>query len=95
MCWHAQPGRIGIGAGRNQTVEDYLPQWLAAQKLRLKPTTWIDYCDYTHNDLIPAHCAIPLDDLDHAHLQSPPQPNSWPAAGNRPSGTSSSSSPTS
>ncbi|MCX4671829.1 site-specific integrase [Streptomyces sp. NBC_01381] len=70
IALHRYPaGRsIGISADPNQTLEDHLIQWLAAQKLRLKPTTWIRYRDYTRNDLIPALGAIRLDDLAYEHL---------------------------
>lgn len=60
--------RIGISGDPNQTVGEYLTDWLAAQKLRLKPTTWVRYRDYTRNDLIPALGAIRLDDLAYEHL---------------------------
>ncbi|MEU6844829.1 site-specific integrase [Streptomyces sp. NPDC046716] len=59
---------IGISADPNPTLEDYLTQWLAGKKLRLKPTTWIRYRDYTRNDLIPALGPIRLDDLAYEHL---------------------------
>lgn len=59
---------IGISADPNQTVEDYLAEWLAGKKLRLKPTTWVRYRDYTRNDLIPALGPIRLDDLAYEHL---------------------------
>ncbi|MFZ3566779.1 N-terminal phage integrase SAM-like domain-containing protein [Streptomyces sp. BH097] len=59
---------IGISADPNQTLEDYLAEWLAAKKLRLKPTAWIRYRDYSRNDLIPALGSIRLDDLAYEHL---------------------------
>ncbi|MFF7655779.1 tyrosine recombinase XerC [Streptomyces sp. NPDC007983] len=60
--------RIGVSADPNQTVADYLTQWLAAKRLRLKPTTWVRYRDYVHHDLIPALGPIRLDELAYEHI---------------------------
>ncbi|MFB9369040.1 site-specific integrase [Kitasatospora albolonga] len=60
--------RIGVSADPNQTLADYLTTWLAAKKLRLKPTTWVRYRDYVENDLIPVLGAVPLDDLAYEHV---------------------------
>ncbi|MGA5817793.1 tyrosine-type recombinase/integrase [Kitasatospora sp. NPDC094028] len=60
---------LGISADPNQTVADYLLQWLQAKKLQLKPTTWVRYRDYVHNDLIPALGTIRLDDLAYEHIR--------------------------
>lgn len=60
--------RIGVSADPNQTVADYLIQWLAAKRLRLKPTTWVHYRDYVHHDLIPALGPIRLDELAYEHI---------------------------
>ncbi|MFD7641793.1 N-terminal phage integrase SAM-like domain-containing protein [Kitasatospora sp. NPDC059795] len=59
---------FGINTCPNQTVAEYLASWLAAKKLRLKPTTWVRYRDYVHHDLIPHLGAIRLDDLAHEHI---------------------------
>ncbi|MGW5692048.1 tyrosine-type recombinase/integrase, partial [Streptomyces asiaticus] len=59
--------RIGISADPNQTVADYLLQWLAAKRLRLKPTTWVRYRDYVPHDLLPALRPIRLDELAYEH----------------------------
>ncbi|WP_236654564.1 tyrosine-type recombinase/integrase [Streptacidiphilus anmyonensis] len=61
--------RIGINADPNQTVADYLTQWLAGKRLTLKPTTWVRYRDYTVDDLTPALGAVRLDDLAYEHIQ--------------------------
>ncbi|MFJ8046048.1 hypothetical protein ACIRBX_36600 [Kitasatospora sp. NPDC096147] len=60
--------RIGVNADPNQTVAEYLTDWLAAKKLRQKPTTWVRYRDYVIKDLIPALGAARLDDLAYEHL---------------------------
>ncbi|WP_432045466.1 hypothetical protein [Streptomyces asiaticus] len=59
--------RIGISADPNQTVADYLLRWLAAKRLRLKPTTWVRYRDYVPHDLLPALRPIRLDELAYEH----------------------------
>ncbi|MGW2329582.1 N-terminal phage integrase SAM-like domain-containing protein [Streptomyces sp. NPDC001700] len=59
---------IGVSADPNQTVSDYLVQWLAAKRLRLKATTWVRYRDYIHHDLIPALGPIRLDELAYEHI---------------------------
>ncbi|WP_157537542.1 tyrosine-type recombinase/integrase [Kitasatospora azatica] len=51
-----------------QTLGDYLIAWLAAQELRLKPTTLARYRAYVHQDLIPALGRILLDDLAYEHI---------------------------
>ncbi|MCQ8190112.1 site-specific integrase [Streptomyces rugosispiralis] len=60
--------RIGVSADPNQTVADYLVQWLAAKRLRLKATTWVRYRDYVHHDLIPALGPVRLDELAYEHI---------------------------
>ncbi|WP_063978462.1 MULTISPECIES: tyrosine-type recombinase/integrase [unclassified Kitasatospora] len=60
--------RVGISADPNQTVADYLAEWLKAKQLRLKPTTWVRYRDYVEKDLIPALGTVRLDDLAYEHL---------------------------
>ncbi|MFJ9523755.1 tyrosine recombinase XerC, partial [Kitasatospora sp. NPDC101801] len=60
--------RIGVNADPNQSVAEYLTDWLDAKKLRLKPTTWVRYRDYITGDLIPALGAVPLDDLAYEHV---------------------------
>ncbi|MGW6915032.1 tyrosine-type recombinase/integrase [Kitasatospora sp. NPDC054939] len=61
---------LGISADPNQTLADYLLQWLAGKQLQLKPTTWVRYRDYVHHDLIPALGQIHLDDLAYEHIHN-------------------------
>ncbi|MBV6703319.1 site-specific integrase [Kitasatospora aureofaciens] len=60
----------GYSPDPRQTTGDYLLAWLAAQELRLKPTTLARYRAYVHQDLIPALGHIPLDDLAYEHIDA-------------------------
>ncbi|MEU4117752.1 site-specific integrase [Kitasatospora sp. NPDC028055] len=58
----------GYNPDPRQTLGDYLIAWLAAQELRLKPTTLARYRAYVHQDLIPALGYILLDNLAYEHI---------------------------
>ena len=81
--------RIGVSADPNQTAADYLNQWPAANRLRLKPTTWVRYRDYVHHDLIPTLGPIRLHELAYEHLHHYVQAQLAAGRGPPPCGTSS------
>ncbi|MGA4561504.1 tyrosine-type recombinase/integrase [Uniformispora flossi] len=58
----------GFDADPNQTVAEYLEDWLAEKEFVLKPTTYARYRDYVRNDLIPGLGALRLDDLGHRQI---------------------------
>ncbi|MEU0844580.1 hypothetical protein ABZ370_34575 [Streptomyces sp. NPDC005962] len=66
-----------------------LNQWLAAKRLRLKPTTWVRYRDYVHHGLIPALDPIRLDELAYEHIHHYVQAQLAAGRGPPPCGTSS------
>ncbi|HTJ66719.1 MAG TPA: tyrosine-type recombinase/integrase [Actinospica sp.] len=58
----------GFNADPNQTLADYLTEWLEAKRLQLKPTTFTRYNAHVHQDLIPALGTVRLDDLGYTHI---------------------------
>jgi hypothetical protein len=58
----------GFNADPNQTLADYLTEWLEAKQLQLKPTTLTRYNAYVHQDLIPALDTVLLDERGHTHI---------------------------
>jgi integrase len=60
--------QAGIHVDDQQTVADYLNQWLEYKQTRLKATTMARYTDYVRKDLSPALGAIRLEDLTHHHI---------------------------
>lgn len=58
----------GFNADPNQTLADYLIEWLHTKQLQLKPTTFARYANYVHQDLIPALGTVRLDELGHTHI---------------------------
>lgn len=58
----------GFDADPNQTVAEYLTEWLQAKSLTLKLTTLVRYRDYVVNDLVSHLGAIRLDELGRRHL---------------------------
>jgi integrase len=59
---------VGVDADPNQTVGEYLSTWLAGKRLVVKPTTFVRYRDYVHQDLVPALGRVRLDELSYAHV---------------------------
>jgi len=59
---------VGVDADPNQTVGEYLLAWLAGKRLVVKPTTFVRYRDYVHQDLVPALGRVRLDELSYAHI---------------------------
>src|SRR5579872_6600058 len=45
---------VGVDVDSDQTVGEYLVAWLAGKRLVVKPTTFVRYRDYVHQDLVPA-----------------------------------------
>lgn len=58
----------GYNADPNQSLADYLTDWLETKRLQLKPTTYARYRDYVIKDLVPALGQVPLDELGYVHL---------------------------
>jgi len=59
---------VGFTADPNQTLADYLTDWLRTKQLQLKATTYARYRDYVTKDLIPALGNVLLDELSYAHI---------------------------
>ncbi len=51
-----------------ETVADYLPKWLKAQRHTLKPKTQFQYGQYVTKDLVPALGNVKLEALRHEHI---------------------------
>lgn len=58
----------GYNADPNQSLADYLTDWLAIKKLQVKPNTFIRYEGYVTHDLIPALGAIRVEQLAPHHI---------------------------
>jgi integrase len=57
-------------APERQTVRDYLSSWLAANKARLEPGTWLRYEQYARLHIVPFLGRVRLAALTPQHLQS-------------------------
>ncbi|MFF1872046.1 tyrosine recombinase XerC [Kitasatospora herbaricolor] len=62
--------RLGYHDDPDQTLAEYLTDWLAAKEMQLKPTTLARYRAYVLDDLIPHLGFIPVDDLNHHHIKA-------------------------
>ena len=51
------------------TTGEYLTDWTAEQRHRLKPTTWFNYDRYVRLDIVPAVGSVPLQQLHHDHIR--------------------------
>jgi integrase len=60
--------RAGVHTDDQQTVADYLADWIEHKAHSLKPTTMARYRDYVTKDLSPALGAIRLEELTHHHI---------------------------
>lgn len=60
----------GFNADPNQSLADYLTEWLDTKQLQLKPATFARYRSYIRQDLIPAPGTVRLDELGHNHIAS-------------------------
>ena len=60
----------GFNADPNQSLADYLTEWLETKQLQLKPATLARYRSYVHQDLIPALGTVRFDELGHNHIAS-------------------------
>jgi integrase len=60
--------RTGVVIDDQQTVADYLEDWLQRKVLGLKPTTMASYHRYVRQDLVPALGAIKLEKLRPQHV---------------------------
>ncbi|MFE5586056.1 hypothetical protein [Kitasatospora sp. NPDC056531] len=59
---------LGFDADPNQTVANYLLEWLRGKEMVLKVTTVSHYRVYVEKDLTPALGLIRLDELSHDHI---------------------------
>lgn len=58
----------GYNADPNQTLADYLTDWLDTKRRKIKLNTYAGYHRYVTHDLIPALGAIRLEQLGHYHI---------------------------
>src|SRR6266568_1098887 len=57
-------------AGSNQTLKQFLEQWLQAKRMELKDSTYRYYKGYVQTHIVPALGHLKLQRVNDAHLQS-------------------------
>jgi len=65
-----QAERTGVFEEPDMSVRDYLLEWLAMQEKVLRPTTFSNYHENVHNDLLPIFGTMRLADLRARHINA-------------------------
>ncbi len=65
-----QAERTGVFEEPKMSVSDYLTQWLAMREKVLRPTTFANYSENVHNDLLPVFGTMKLRDLRARHIDA-------------------------
>lgn len=62
--------RTGVFEEPRMRLGDYLLQWLVIREKELRPTTFANYAENVHSDLLPVFGAIKLTDLRARHIDA-------------------------